>query len=73
MFDTLYNGFKSAKAKLTGKTTLDESNIKDALREVRLSLLEADVEFSVVKAFLAKVQEKAAGELVHLKAKQKDG
>ncbi|HRE90772.1 MAG TPA: signal recognition particle protein [Myxococcota bacterium] len=73
MFDTLYNGFKSAKAKLTGKTTLDESNIKDALREVRLSLLEADVEFSVVKAFLAKVQDKAAGELVHLKAKQKDG
>jgi len=73
MFDTLYNGFKSAKAKLTGKTTLDESNIKDALREVRLSLLEADVEFSVVKAFLAKVQEKAAGELVHLRAKQKDG
>lgn len=73
MFDTLYNGFKSAKAKLTGKTTLDESNVKDALREVRLSLLEADVEFSVVKAFLAKVQEKAAGELVHLRAKQKDG
>jgi len=72
MFDTLYNGFKSAKAKLTGKTTLDESNIKDALREVRLSLLEADVEFGVVKQFLAKVQEKAAGELVHLRAK-KDG
>ena len=73
MFDTLYNGFKSAKAKLTGKTTLDESNIKDALREVRLSLLEADVEFGVVKQFLAKVQDKAAGELVHLRAKQKDG
>ncbi|MBL8787865.1 MAG: signal recognition particle protein [Deltaproteobacteria bacterium] len=73
MFDTLYNGFKSAKAKLTGKTTLDEGNIKDALRDVRLSLLEADVEFSVVKTFLAKVQEKASGELVHLRAKQKDG
>ena len=70
MFDTLYNGFKSAKAKLTGKTTLDESNIKDALREVRLSLLEADVEFGVVKGFLAKVQDKAAGELVHLRAKK---
>lgn len=73
MFDTLYNGFKSARAKLTGKTTLDESNIKDALREVRLSLLEADVEFTVVKAFLAKVQEKAVGELVTLRVKQKDG
>ncbi len=73
MFDTLYNGFKAAKAKLTGKTTLDETNVKDALREVRLSLLEADVEFSVVKGFLAKVQEKAAGEQVHLRVKQKDG
>jgi signal recognition particle subunit SRP54 len=73
MFDTLYNGFKSAKAKLTGKTTLDESNIKDALREVRLSLLEADVEFGVVKGFLNRVQEKAAGELVHLRTTQKDG
>ncbi|MCC6622549.1 MAG: signal recognition particle protein [Deltaproteobacteria bacterium] len=73
MFDTLYNGFKAAKAKLTGKTTLDDNNIKDAVRDVRLSLLEADVEFGVVKTFLAKVQERASGELVHLRTKAKDG
>ncbi len=73
MFDTLYQGFKSAKAKLTGKTTLDETNIKDALRDVRLSLLEADVEFSVVKDFLKNVQDKATGELITLRAKTKDG
>lgn len=73
MFDTLYQGFKSAKAKLTGKTTLDESNIKDALRDVRLSLLEADVEFNVVKGFLKSVQDKATGELISLRTKGKDG
>jgi len=73
MFDTLYNGFKAAKAKLTGKTTLDDNNIKDAVRDVRLSLLEADVEFGVVKTFLAKVSERATGELVHLRTKAKDG
>ncbi len=70
MFDTLYKGFKAAKAKLTGKTTLGEDNIKDALREVRLSLLEADVEFGVVKGFLQRVQDKATGELVTLRTKK---
>jgi len=71
VFDTLYRGFKSAKTKLTGKATLDEDNIKDALRDVRLSLLEADVEFGVVKQFLAQVQEKAVGELVRTRVKTK--
>ena len=64
MFETLSRGFKSAKEKLTGKTTLDASNIADALGDVRLSLLEADVEFHVVKRFLSRIQEKALGELV---------
>jgi len=71
VFDTLYRGFKSAKTKLTGKAVLDEENIKDALRDVRLSLLEADVEFSVVKDFLKRVQETAVGELVRTKVKHK--
>lgn len=71
MFDTLYRGFKSAKTKLTGKTTLDEENVKDALRDVRLSLLEADVEFGVVKEFLKRVQDTAVGELVHTRVKHK--
>ena len=73
MFDTLFRGFKSAKTKLTGKTTLDEDNIKDALRDVRLSLLEADVEFGVVKEFLKRVQDTAVGELVHTRVKHKGG
>ena len=71
MFDTLFNGFKSAKEKLSGKATLDESNIKDALRDVRLSLLEADVEFGVVKRFLKRVEDKANGELITTRIKHK--
>ena len=71
MLEILSKGFKSARASLSGKTTLDASNIKDALREVRLSLLEADVEFNVVKRFLAAVEEKAVGELVVTRVKHK--
>jgi signal recognition particle subunit SRP54 len=71
MLEILSKGFKSARASLSGKTTLDESNIKDALREVRLSLLEADVEFNVVKRFLAAVEAKAIGELVVTRVKHK--
>lgn len=71
MLEVLSKGFKSARSKLTGRTTLDESNIKDALRDVRISLLEADVEFHVVKDFLARVEEKAIGELIVTRVKSK--
>lgn len=69
MFDTLSRGFKSAREKLAGKTKLDEGNIKDALRDVRMSLLEADVEFNVVKRFLKSVEDKALGEEVVTRVK----
>ncbi len=69
MFDVIANGFKSAKNKLQGKAELTEDNIKDALKEVRQSLLEADVEFKVVKSFLKKVEEKAVGEIVQVAVK----
>jgi signal recognition particle subunit SRP54 len=64
MFDALSKGFRSAKNRLAGVTELTEENIDQALRDVRLSLLEADVEFNVVKRFLATVKEKAVGEAV---------
>ena len=73
MFDALSKGFKAAKNRLAGLTELTEANVDTALREVRLSLLEADVELGVVKAFLAKVKEKALGEVVRVKAKGADG
>ncbi|CAC9548547.1 Signal recognition particle protein Ffh [uncultured Gammaproteobacteria bacterium] len=55
--DRLANNFKT----LQGKSKLSESNIKDAIREVRRALLEADVALEVIKIFLEKVQEKALG------------
>ena len=73
MFDAIAKGFRQAKNRLAGLTELTEQNIDAALREVRLSLLEADVELGVVKAFLARVKDKALGEVVRIKAKGKDG
>ncbi len=73
MFDALANGFRQAKNRLAGLTELTEQNIDSAIREVRLSLLEADVELGVVKVFLARVKEKALGEVVRVKAKRNDG
>jgi len=62
MFEALSKGFRAAKNRLSGVTELTEENIDQALRDVRLSLLEADVEFNVVKRFLARVKDKAVGE-----------
>ncbi|HXX67027.1 MAG TPA: signal recognition particle protein [Polyangiaceae bacterium] len=73
MFDTLAKGFKAARNRLAGLTELTEQNIDTALREVRLSLLEADVELGVVKSFLARVKDKALGEVVRTRAKGQDG
>lgn len=72
MFETLTKGFRAAKNRLAGVTELTEENIDQALRDVRLSLLEADVEFNVVKAFLARVKEQAVGQVLASVAKTKD-
>src|SRR3954452_12064930 len=69
MFDTLAKGFRQARNRLAGLTELTESNIDAALREVRLSLLEADVEIGVVKAFLARVKQKAVGQTLQARVK----
>jgi len=71
MFETLGKGFRAARDFLQGETELSEPNIEKALREVRLSLLEADVEFKVTKTFLARVKDKALGESVKLRARAK--
>jgi signal recognition particle subunit SRP54 len=73
MFDALAKGFRQAKNRLAGLTELTEQNVDSALREVRLSLLEADVELGVVKGFLARVKEKALGEVVRIRAKTAKG
>jgi signal recognition particle subunit SRP54 len=71
MFDTLSKGFKNAKNRLAGVTELTEENIEQALRDVRVSLLEADVELGVVKRFLANVKDKAIGAKVKSAAELK--
>src|SRR5437899_2468698 len=64
MFDTLSDRLQGALGDLRKRGTLDEETISHAMREVRLALLEADVNFKVVKAFVDRVQERALGEAV---------
>jgi signal recognition particle subunit SRP54 len=72
MLETISRGFRNAKARLTGVAELNLDNIEEALRDVRMSLLEADVEFKVTKIFLERVKEKAVGQAVKLRAKAGD-
>ena len=64
MFEQLGEKLDSAISKIKGYGTLTEENIGDVLREVRLALLEADVNYKVVKEFTNNVKEKALGEEV---------
>nr|WP_320115344.1 signal recognition particle protein [uncultured Desulfuromonas sp.] len=61
MFDNLTDKFDAVFKKLSGKGRLTESHVDEAMREVRLVLLEADVNFKVVKDFVAAVRERAVG------------
>ncbi len=72
MLETLAKGFKSARQRLSGVAELTDEVIDEALRDVRLSLLEGDVEFSVVKIFISRVKEAARGKEVELRAKSKE-
>ncbi len=60
-FESLSDKLSAAFRKLRGKGRLTASDIKEAMREVRLALLEADVSYKVVKDFVAKVSERAVG------------
>ena len=61
MLDSLTNRLAGIVKQLRGQSRLTEDNISDALREVRMALLEADVGLAVVKDFIARVKEKALG------------
>ena len=63
-FDSLSSRLQMGLRRLTGKGLLTEQDIDEMLREVRLSLLEADVNYKVVKKFLANVKEQAMGEKI---------
>ena len=62
MFDNLTSRLSGALKTLRGQARLTEANIQDALREVRMALLEADVALPVVKDFIAHVKERALGQ-----------
>jgi signal recognition particle subunit SRP54 len=62
MFDNLTSKFSGVIKTLRGEARLTEDNIQEALREVRMALLEADVALPVIKEFIARVKEKAIGQ-----------
>lgn len=64
MFESLTAKLDSIFSQLRGRGKLTEANIKDAMREIRLALLEADVNFQVVKTFVQRVREQALGQEV---------
>jgi signal recognition particle subunit SRP54 len=61
VFDALSDRLRRTLASLTGRGRISEADVDTALREIRLSLLEADVNFRVVKDFIARVRERAVG------------
>ena len=60
-FEGLSEKLSAAFKKLRGKGRLSENDVKEAMREVRLALLEADVSYKVVKDFVSTVTEKCIG------------
>lgn len=62
MFDNLSDKLQKIVKKMKGETRINESSLKEMMREVKLALLEADVNYKVVKEFIANIQEKALGQ-----------
>ena len=73
MLETVTKGFRAAKNRLAGKAEITEEMVDASLRDIRVSLLEADVAFDVVKKFVARVREKSIGEVVQLEASDAAG
>jgi signal recognition particle subunit SRP54 len=73
VLETLTQGFTAAREKLSGVRELSEENIEQSLRDVRMSLLEADVDLAVVKDFLARVKQSALGDKVTTRVRDASG
>ncbi|ATB32439.1 signal recognition particle protein [Melittangium boletus] len=73
MLETVTKGFRAAKNRLAGKSEITPEMVDESLRDIRVSLLEADVAFDVVKKFVARVREKAVGEVVQTTITDKAG
>ena len=73
MFETLTQGFTAARERLSGVRELTDENTDEALRDVRISLLEADVDLEVVKGFLTRVKQRVLGEKVGTRVRDASG
>ncbi len=73
MLETVSKGFRAAKNRLAGKAEITPEMVEESLRDIRVSLLEADVAFDVVKKFVARVREKSIGEVVQTTVTDKQG
>jgi signal recognition particle subunit SRP54 len=73
VLETVSKGFRAARNKLQGRSEITPEVVDEALRDIRVSLLEADVSFEVVKRFVARVREKAIGEVVDTKVQTAKG
>jgi signal recognition particle subunit SRP54 len=73
VLETVTQGFKNATERLRGVRELTEESIDEALRDVRMSLLEADVDLKVTRSFLARVKERSLGEKVQTRVKDQSG
>jgi signal recognition particle subunit SRP54 len=71
--ETLTKGFGAARERLSGVRELSEENVAAALRDVRMSLLEADVDLSVVREFLERVKQNALGSKVETRVRDAAG
>lgn len=72
MLEILSKGFRDVRNYMQGMRTITEENLSDALQMIRVSLLEADVEFQVAGVFLDRVKEKALGDIVLTRVKHKE-
>jgi len=73
VLETVTQGFKNATDRLRGVRELSEASIDEALRDVRLSLLEADVDLAITRSFLARVKERSLGVKVETKVRDRAG
>jgi|SRR5690554_1488144 len=69
MFDVVAKGFRDVRNRFEGKREITEENIDSALKDIRMAMLEADVNFRIAKGFIERVKQTALGEIVKVKAK----
>jgi signal recognition particle subunit SRP54 len=73
VLETLTKGFAAARERVSGVRALTDENVAEALRDVRMSLLEADVDLAVVRDFLARVKDRVLGEKVETRVRDASG